>query len=237
MHTTLAYAPYGYHAANGVALGFNGERVDRASGHYHLGNGYRAYNPVLMRFNSPDSMSPFAQGGWHAYLYCKGDPVNHQDPSGHAFAKLIASVVKTRLWRPRQMVASAEVVADSLFTKRIGWHGTSGRDVPSLTTKLSTAHSLPHRQAQGKAVYVAPTIKHARQYADLHEDGVVLEVLVRSDVSLVPGIGYSKDVFDVVALKEPALEVVRMRETAPPGTSAANLPRTGVFARRAATQA
>jgi RHS repeat-associated protein len=41
--------------------GFNGNRADPVSGSY-LGNGYRAYNPVLMRFNCPDSLSPFGAG-------------------------------------------------------------------------------------------------------------------------------------------------------------------------------
>lgn len=64
-------------------LGFNGERLDPVSGTTHLGNGYRAYNPVLMRFNCPDSMSPFSSGGINPYVYCTGDPVNRDDPSGH----------------------------------------------------------------------------------------------------------------------------------------------------------
>ncbi|MQT59437.1 hypothetical protein GHO41_19100 [Pseudomonas sp. FSL R10-0399] len=64
-------------------LGFNGERVDTITGHYLLGLGYRAFNPVLMRFNSPDSWSPFGKGGTNTYAYCKGDPVNHVDPDGH----------------------------------------------------------------------------------------------------------------------------------------------------------
>ncbi|WP_410175009.1 RHS repeat-associated core domain-containing protein [Mycetohabitans endofungorum] len=33
--------------------GFNGERFDPINGTYHLGNGYRAYNPVLMRLTVP----------------------------------------------------------------------------------------------------------------------------------------------------------------------------------------
>ncbi len=37
-----------------------------------LGNGYRAYSPVLMRFNSPDSWSPFGEGGVNAYAYIEG---------------------------------------------------------------------------------------------------------------------------------------------------------------------
>jgi RHS repeat-associated protein len=64
-------------------LGFNGERLDPLSGMTHLGNGYRAYNPVLMRFHCPDSLSPFGAGGINPYAYCAGDPVNRSDPSGH----------------------------------------------------------------------------------------------------------------------------------------------------------
>lgn len=44
-------------------LRFNGERRDAVSQNYHLGNGYRAYNPATMRFNCPDSWSPFGAGG------------------------------------------------------------------------------------------------------------------------------------------------------------------------------
>jgi len=82
----LAYSPYGHRPlANGLLslLGFNGERPDPVTGHYHLGNGYRQFNPVLMRFNSPDSWSPFGEGGLNAYAYCQGDPANYSDPSGH----------------------------------------------------------------------------------------------------------------------------------------------------------
>ena len=63
--------------------GFNGELIEVCTGHYLLGNGYRGYNPVLMRFNAPDSWSPFARGGLNAYAYCLGDPVNGRDPTGH----------------------------------------------------------------------------------------------------------------------------------------------------------
>ena len=82
----LAYSPYGHRpAGNGLLslLGFNGERPDPVTGCYLLGNGYRAFNPVLMRFNSPDSWSPFGKGGLNAYAYCMGDPINFHDPSGH----------------------------------------------------------------------------------------------------------------------------------------------------------
>ncbi|MBT2340993.1 MULTISPECIES: RHS repeat-associated core domain-containing protein [Pseudomonas] len=85
---TLIYMPYGHRAsANGLLtlLGFHGERPDTLTGHYLLGNGYRAYNPVLMRFNSPDSLSPFGKGGLNTYVYCTGDPVNRTDPTGHTW--------------------------------------------------------------------------------------------------------------------------------------------------------
>ncbi|MCL6705192.1 RHS repeat-associated core domain-containing protein [Pseudomonas sp. T1.Ur] len=87
----LAYTPYGHRPAqNGLLslLGFNGERPDPVTGHYLLGNGYRAFNPVLMRFNSPDSLSPFGEGGLNAYVYCVGDPVNRNDPTGHTWVWL-----------------------------------------------------------------------------------------------------------------------------------------------------
>ncbi|MCQ2991216.1 RHS repeat-associated core domain-containing protein [Pseudomonas tremae] len=82
----IAYSPYGHHPAeSGLTslLGFNGERRDPVTGHYLLGNGYRAYNPVLMRFNSPDSLSPFGEGGLNAYGYVGGDPVGFGDETGH----------------------------------------------------------------------------------------------------------------------------------------------------------
>ncbi|GKQ47801.1 RHS repeat-associated core domain-containing protein [Pseudomonas syringae] len=81
---SLAYSPYGHREQGGPFSGFNGERADPVTGHYLLGNGYRAFNQVLMRFNSPDSLSPFGRGGLNAYAYCQGDPVNRSDPGGHA---------------------------------------------------------------------------------------------------------------------------------------------------------
>jgi RHS repeat-associated protein len=82
----LAYSAYGHQSAqeNVVSqLGFNGELHEAKTGWYLLGNGYRAYNPRLMRFHSPDSWSPFGRGGLNPYMYCVGDPVNRSDPTGH----------------------------------------------------------------------------------------------------------------------------------------------------------
>ena len=81
------YAPYGHTTATLAhqLLGFNGERPEPKTGHYLLGNGYRAFNPVLMRFNSPDSWSPFGKAGINAYAYCMNNPVLTEDSSGHLF--------------------------------------------------------------------------------------------------------------------------------------------------------
>ncbi|CAI8903690.1 RHS repeat-associated core domain-containing protein [Pseudomonas serbica] len=64
-------------------LGFNGEPRDEINDWYLLGKGYRAYNPHLRRFHSPDSFSPFGAGGVNPYVYCLSDPINYVDPTGH----------------------------------------------------------------------------------------------------------------------------------------------------------
>lgn len=80
---TGSYTPYGFETTLQSVTGFTGQPKAWNLPGYFLGNGYRFFNTVLMRFNSPDSLSPFAAGGINAYMYCEGDPVNQSDPSGH----------------------------------------------------------------------------------------------------------------------------------------------------------
>ncbi|MEE4883134.1 RHS repeat-associated core domain-containing protein [Pseudomonas alliivorans] len=87
----IAYTPYGHSIPLAHLPGFNGQPCDPITGHYLLGNGYRAFNPVLMRFNSPDSLSPFGRGGLNVYAYCAGDPVNRSDASGHDWLDIVLS--------------------------------------------------------------------------------------------------------------------------------------------------
>jgi RHS repeat-associated protein len=101
-----SYAPYGHRpTTDGLlnVLGFNGERPDPVTGHYLLGQGHRSYNPILMRFNSPDTLSPFGEGGINSYAYCSGDPINYVDPTGsNSIFSLIAdglNLVKNRISR------------------------------------------------------------------------------------------------------------------------------------------
>ncbi|WP_081263215.1 RHS repeat-associated core domain-containing protein [Pseudomonas putida] len=62
-------------------VAFNGQVLE-PWGCYLPGNGYRPYNPALLRFHSPDRWSPFERGGLNPYAYCSGDPVNAVDPTG-----------------------------------------------------------------------------------------------------------------------------------------------------------
>ncbi|MFT0867661.1 RHS repeat-associated core domain-containing protein [Pseudomonas sp. CAM1A] len=80
-----AYTVYGFQKSPPALLGFAGQLGERSLNGYALGNGHRFYNPSLMRFLSPDALSPFAQGGINGYAYCGLDPVNHVDPDGRQF--------------------------------------------------------------------------------------------------------------------------------------------------------
>ncbi|MGG5290645.1 RHS repeat domain-containing protein [Pseudomonas shirazensis] len=70
----------------GSPYGFAGERREPLTGWYMAG-GFRPYDPVLMMFIAPDSLSksPFGQGGVNPYSYCAGDPVNRIDPDGQSW--------------------------------------------------------------------------------------------------------------------------------------------------------
>lgn len=80
---TQSYTAYGHHLRlTPSLLAYNGE-LPTPTGTYLLGKGYRTYNPILMRFHSADSLSPFEGGGINAYSYCEGDSINNIDPDGH----------------------------------------------------------------------------------------------------------------------------------------------------------
>lgn len=84
VRNSRCYSPYGFDqvASRESLLGYKGEHRDVASGYDLLGNGVRAYSSVLMRFCSPDVISPFDAGGINAYAYCEGDPINYLDTDG-----------------------------------------------------------------------------------------------------------------------------------------------------------
>ncbi|WP_227443975.1 RHS repeat-associated core domain-containing protein [Pseudomonas cannabina] len=101
------YSAYGERHSDEALLsvaGFNGEVCEKDTGWYLLGNGYRAYNPGMMRFHSPDSLSPFGAGGVNPYTYCLGNPIAWRDPTGHD-----ASSQSGRLRRPDEDAIPAEM--------------------------------------------------------------------------------------------------------------------------------
>ncbi|MEW5251114.1 RHS repeat-associated core domain-containing protein [Microbulbifer sp. 2201CG32-9] len=91
----IATEQSGFSRLSTNSMGYNGHRQDPVSGLYHLGNGYRVYNPGLMQFHAADSMSPFGRGGVNSYAYALGDPINLSDPSGHFafFSLLIGAII------------------------------------------------------------------------------------------------------------------------------------------------
>lgn len=117
-HTSVAYTAAGYSPADEHrVLGFNGERDDKTTGHYLLGNGYRAFNPVLMRFNSPDSWSPFGEGGINAYAYCAGDPVNRTDPTGHSWLSLFKGIGNIFGRTPSRLIVATDSFPPDVYLR------------------------------------------------------------------------------------------------------------------------
>jgi RHS repeat-associated protein len=109
-----AYCAYGHRPVDqrpSTHLGFNGELREYETGWYILGNGYRAYNPVLRRFHSPDRSSPFDRGGLNPYTYCVGDPVNYRDPTGHLAIFSLGASLLSRLATPAGALTATSIVS------------------------------------------------------------------------------------------------------------------------------
>jgi RHS repeat-associated protein len=172
----FTYSPYGYRQlGNGLLslLGFNGERLDPVIGNYLLGNGNRAFNPVLMRFNSPDRLSPFGKGGLNSYAYCLGDPVNLYDPSGGFGIRVAANILR---WRGRAAMMVAEQKKLAVEVAKTGRIEVFGRSyalkrglAPLEAVRLSKkSHDLlmlgtHDRAKQGKFLHDLTTAKNQSQ--------------------------------------------------------------------------
>ena len=164
-----AYSPFGYHPVDALlnAVGFNGERPEPITGHYLLGQGYRAFNPVLMRFNSPDSWSPFGEGGINAYAYCT-NPIMEIDPTGHAG---IWGAVKGLLKLMGVRKTSAKKIARVVPTKKSAFIDTpvkinplyADSDTYSTVSYTNSATSRPSissgriKQIQGRPLPPPPS--------------------------------------------------------------------------------
>lgn len=155
------------------ANAFNGEYLDRDTGCYMLGNGYRAYSPCLRRFLSPDSLSPFGQGGINVYAYCNGDPVNKTDPTGHfpGIAKLpkINSKINNELIK-NSRIADA-IFGNDLSSSALKKYGTSeviiGRTDKTISewTDMVNKHIDVVRTRLANAPPAETAALNARMYA------------------------------------------------------------------------
>lgn len=188
----IAYSPYGHRQTeSGLTslLGFNGERLDPVTGNYLLGNGYRAFDPALMRFNSPDSLSPFGEGGLNSYSYCVGNPTNFTDPSGHfPLTKLFG-----RFWRNVVKKNKADIISmqPNKFSnplpgqyEYLGYHGSSSAHIASLENGLDTRFmNSRHGQHYGPGFYATKNLETATSWSKSAASGndspVVFDVFVR----------------------------------------------------------
>jgi RHS repeat-associated protein len=148
----MAYTPYGYRAERSglpAQLGFNGQRQDSLTGCYHLGAGRRVFSPVLMRFNRPDELSPFGEGGLNCYAYCVGDPINAVDPSGQF--PFFSSLLGNPFTKWRDIFAGGE----PSFLKSTRYHRTQDivkteQAFPGLTNAKSHGRGAISFSDQGR---------------------------------------------------------------------------------------
>lgn len=161
-HNPIAYTAYGDQFSKQEdknRLGFNGQLREAKIAWYLLGNGYRAYNPRLMRFHSPDSWSPFGGGGLNAYMYCAGDPGNRSDPTGHMFDLIVLGLswVKKNAHLPwyRAKALGPPLPSEQISAALWGLHETkmkivasqvrpsSSAGVASIIASVGTSNKLP----------------------------------------------------------------------------------------------
>jgi RHS repeat-associated protein len=120
----ITYSAYGQQSSQRepmINLGFNGELREASVGWYILGNGYRAYNPRLMRFHNPDKLSPFGKGGLNAYMYCGGEPVMRADPTGQGWIFEVFANLNALFSGVGPGGASASRIGAPVTPARKGW--------------------------------------------------------------------------------------------------------------------
>lgn len=136
-------------------LAFNGELLEGITGNYLLGKGKRTFNPALMRFISPDPLSPFDAGDINAYAYCSGDPINYTDPSGQSLIGVMVRFsigIIGRLFHRSDIRLVQLAGAAALFQNRDPRTGlvnfpqvhTRGRMVTGAQPTLEGVSHIPH---------------------------------------------------------------------------------------------
>jgi RHS repeat-associated protein len=153
-------------------VGFDGQLIDPVLRAYLLGNGYRAFSPIFMRFSSPDSHSPFGTGGINSYCYCLDDPINRTDTSGHAstkFAMLPRSINKA--WRKARENGWESILTNPNIISKIQ-PTLPSKDVVSLahaSKKIHTAVSIESNKIANSKI----SIDNVLQTRDMQFEGTL----------------------------------------------------------------
>lgn len=214
----FAYSPYGLQsgAAQAMAhLGFNGQLKERSTGWYHLGNGHRVYNPVLMRFHSPDRLSPFSKGGINAYTYCGGDPQNYTDPTGQYVAVLQlvqrAALVTLHTVVPASMLLGPKVTGIALQASRFSLLGSVGTAAGAAMSAAGSPYGV-HVITAGTAGLLAGAMTRGLvAVKDLYQKGQIWKTFKtnvkniftgRAETKVSPTVGKSNSV--VIDMDVPA---------------------------------
>ncbi len=152
-----------------------------------------------MRFNSPDSLSPFGRGGLNAYAYCQGDPINRSDPGGHISSFRVPGLImfpekKFAFQRlPNEMVEriinylpSTDLVALSKTSRTMGEKISGLLRVPRIDTddpsalltiqrNLKRGTGVPRNDALYRE-HVKAHIDHAAKSTDLRLSAEIASV-------------------------------------------------------------
>lgn len=160
----FAYTPFGGLPAR-IAGASAYHSLWLEGGYYLPGNGYRAYSPQLLRFYAPDSWSPFREGGMNAYAYCRGEPINHADHTGHApfniWRKLLGALRGKRkqgLTSPSSQQSITSGIANPSFVDTDSSQLMAIAPT-SLSNQAADAPPLPSRKPIGrKRAGVAPPV-------------------------------------------------------------------------------
>ena len=157
------YSAYGYGPLHPVfpIVGFNGELVDQGAERYGLGMGYREYDTRLMRFLSPDHVSPFGAGGLNTYSYCAGDPINYNDSSGHSREWLSYLYYRKKLEGKRGQV---KLSVQQFKLEKYHYD----RRVAKLNSKGSSLDNLEERRAYRRLEKAKAGVYQSQQQEDLY---------------------------------------------------------------------